>query len=136
MLPKSVLQVPRSVLIQFTGWAPGTPHRPLTRTRSAEASQRREERGPMRHQVVCRIRADEPGRTLEFTWSVGSSAFPPYSLRDDQVEQFRGNALAARDGLFELVSLYQPAADERDGTSLRRCCLNLAQAGRNLYNLI
>ena len=45
----------------------------------------------MAHQVVCRTRVDEPGRALEFTWSVGSSAFPTYALRDDLVEQFREN---------------------------------------------
>ena len=90
----------------------------------------------MAHQIVCRIRVDEPGRALEFTWSVGSSAFPPYVLRDDLVEQFRTNAQEARDRLFDLVSLYQPAAADRDLPALRRCCLDLAGAGRNLYNLI
>ncbi len=90
----------------------------------------------MPHQVVCRIRVDEPGRVLEFTWSVGSSAFPPYVLRDDLVEQFRSNAQEARDRLYDLVSLYQPAATDRDYPALRRCCMDLAQAGHNLYNLI
>ncbi len=68
----------------------------------------------MAHQVVCRTRVDEPGRTLEFTWSVGSSAFPTYALRDDLVEQFRENTKEARDRLFDLVSLYQLAAADRD----------------------
>ena len=90
----------------------------------------------MAHQVVCRTRVDEPGRALEFTWSVGSSAFPTYALRDDLTEQFRENTKAARDRLFDLVSLYQPAAADRDLPALRRCCLDLAGAGRNLYNLI
>ena len=90
----------------------------------------------MAHQVVCRTRVDEPGRALEFTWSVGSSAFPTYALRDDLVEQFRENTKEARDRLFDLVSLYQPAAADRDLPALRRCCLDLAEAGRNLYNLI
>jgi tetratricopeptide (TPR) repeat protein len=90
----------------------------------------------MAHQVVCRTRVDEPGRALEFTWSVGSSAFPTYALRDDLVEQFRDNTRVARDRLFDLVSLYQPAAADRDLPVLRRCCLDLAAAGRNLYSLI
>ena len=90
----------------------------------------------MSHQIVCRICVDKPGRALEFTWSVGSSAFPPYVLRDDLVEQFRTDAQEARDRLFDLVSLYQPAAADRDRPTLRRCCLDLAQSGRNLYNLI
>ena len=90
----------------------------------------------MAHQVVCRTRVDEPGRALEFTWSVGSSAFPTYALRDDLIEQFRENTKEARDRLFDLVSLYQPAAADRDLPALRRCCLDLAGAGRNLYNLI
>ena len=90
----------------------------------------------MAHQIVCRIHVNEPGRVLEFTWSVGSSAFPPYVLRDDLVEQFRNNAQAARDRLYDLVSLYVPAVTDRDLPALRRCCLDLAQAGRNLYNLI
>ena len=87
----------------------------------------------MAYQVVCRTRVDEPGRALEFTWSVGSSAFPTYALRDDLVEQFRENTKEARDRLFDLVSLYQPAAADRDLPALRRCCLDLAGAGRNLY---
>ncbi len=90
----------------------------------------------MAHQIVCRTRVDEPGTALEFTWSVGSSAFPTYTLRDDLVEQFRENTKEARDRLFDLVSLYQPAAADRDLPALRRCCLELAGAGRNLYNLI
>jgi hypothetical protein len=90
----------------------------------------------MAHQVVCRIGVDEPAQALELTWSVGSSAFPPYVLRESLVGQFRTNAQAARDRLFDLVMLHQPAAADRDQTRLRRCCLELAQAGHNLYNLI
>ena len=90
----------------------------------------------MAHQIVCRIRVDEPGRALEFTWSVGSSAFPTYALRDDLTEQFRENTKEAHDRLFDLVSLYQPTAADRDLPALRGCCLDLAGAGRNLYNLI
>jgi hypothetical protein len=90
----------------------------------------------MAHQVVCRTRVDEPGRALEFTWSVGSSAFPTYTLRDDLVEQFRENTQEARDRLFDLVSLYQPAAADHELPAIRQCCLELAGSGRNLYNLI
>ena len=42
----------------------------------------------------------------------------------------------ARDRLCDLVSFYQPAAADRDLPALRLCCLDLARAGRNLYNLI
>ena len=34
------------------------------------------------------------------------------------------------------MDLYKPPAAERDRPALRRSCLELAQAGRNLYNLI
>jgi WD40 repeat protein len=90
----------------------------------------------MGHQVVCRIRVDEPGRKLEFTWSVGSSAFPPYRLRDDLFERFADRTRAARDQLYRLVTFYLPAAEDRDLPGLRECCFLMAQAGRDLYNLI
>jgi hypothetical protein len=90
----------------------------------------------MSHQVVCRIRVDERGRALQFTWSVGSSAFPTYALRDVHVEQFRRNAQVARDRLFDLVTLHRPAAADRDRPRVRRCCLDLARAGHDLYNQI
>jgi CHAT domain len=108
----------------------------LTLVLDGSQAKKDEEGYEMAHQVVCRTRVDEPGRALEFTWSVGSSAFPTYNLRDDLVEQFRESAQEARDRLFDLVSLYQPAAADRDLPGIRRCCLKLAESGRNLYNLI
>jgi hypothetical protein len=90
----------------------------------------------MGYQVVCRVREVEPGGGLEFTWSVGGSAFPPYCLRDDLATDFQDNAREARDRLFELVQLHLGPAGSRDQMEVRRCCRRMAEAGHNLYNLI
>jgi len=88
------------------------------------------------HQIVCRVRFDEPGAGLDFTWSVGSSSFPAYSLRGDQVEQFRENVAEVRAVLFDLVNLYIPPAADRDRPAIRACARQLAGGGHDLYNLI
>ncbi len=86
--------------------------------------------------IVCRVRVDEQAKAVEFTWSEGSSSFKPYALEGDQVTDFRANVKAARDRLFGLVQQHEQPLDQRDPAAYHQACLELARAGRDLYNQI
>jgi WD40 repeat protein/tetratricopeptide (TPR) repeat protein len=86
--------------------------------------------------IVCRVRVDETAKSVEFTWSEGSASFKPYALEGEQVADFRANVRAARDRLFGLVKHHEQPLDQRDPASYRLACLDLARAGRDLYNQI
>jgi WD40 repeat protein/tetratricopeptide (TPR) repeat protein len=93
----------------------------------------------MRHatkKIVCRVRVDQSARSVDFTWSEGSSSFKPYTLEREQVADFHANVRAARERLFCLVKQHEQPLDRRDPASYRLACCDLARAGHDLYNQI
>ena len=91
--------------------------------------------GPSK-KIVCRVRVDDTAKVVEFTWSEGSASFKPYALEGDQIADFRDNVKAARNCLFGLVQHHERPLERRDQTAYQQACLDLAEAGHNLYNQV
>jgi hypothetical protein len=82
--------------------------------------------------VVCQIADDPPSKGLELVWSEGAGYFEPYRLAGAALDSFDTAVEDARRALVQVVLL------SRDGKveSLPGACLELAEAGRVLYEAL
>jgi hypothetical protein len=90
----------------------------------------------MANQVVCRIRADENASELEFIWTVGSSAFAPYTLKGNLFKIFSEQAREVRCRLRDLVLAEMNGDPERRRAETRGAAFELARAGSDLCDRI